>query len=170
MSFIPVSFVDFSSFAIAKGFNPVQYSNTGYFVLASNGIRVEFQNTRGGQFGVGYRNKKEAVEATFKALGGANGSPNGLVFINRITGSFNYKATNLEDFFALVEAVGAVELPKTIKGLNSPIASPKAPLVAYAGSPKAVGRSIKGELSPEEVAKIGSDSLARLEAKKGKVA
>lgn len=170
-AFSPISFVDFSKAAIEKGFNPVQYSTTGYFVLAANGLRVELQNTRGGQYGVGYRGVKSDVEIAFQALGGANGSPAGLKFINRITGSFNYRATNLEDFFALVELVGAVELPKKIRGLNAaPIASTKAPLVAYAGSPKAVGRSLLGELSPEEIAAIGANASKRLEAKKGKIA
>lgn len=170
-TFNPISFVDFSAFAISKGYNNAEaYSRTGYLVYAKNGIRIEFQNTRGGVFGVGYRNRKDAVEAVFKAIGGANNTL-GLSFLGRITGSFNFRATNLEDFFALVEAVGAIPLPVTIRGLNSAPAPVKAPaLVPFAGSEKAKGRSLKGELSPEEIAKIGSDSLARLEAKKGKIA
>lgn len=165
MTFNIVSFADFNAAAISKGYNNAEaYSRTGYLVYAKNGIRVEFQNTRGGVFGVGYRNKKSDVEHVYKAIGGTDNKM-GLTFLGRITGSFNFRATNLEAFFALVDAVGAIELPVSVRSINNgaTIAS-KPALVPFAGAEK--GRSLKGEKSADEIAKIGAQALARLENKK----
>lgn len=167
--FHPISFESFQSFAIGKGYNNAEsYSRTGYLVYAKNGIRVEFQNTRGGVFGVGYRNRKDQVEAVFTAL--KNKAPAGLTFINRITGSFNYRATNLDDFFALVEAVGAIDLPVAIRSLNKDTATtPAAKTVKLIPvAPKLpAGRSIVGEKTVEEINDIAAKAVARLERKKG---
>lgn len=164
MTFNIVSFADFNAAAIAKGYNNAEsYSRTGYLVYAKNGMRVEFQNTRGGVFGVGYRNKKSDVEHVYKAIGGTDNKM-GLTFLGRITGSFNFRAATLEAFFALVDAVGAIELPVSVRSINSaPIAS-KPALVPFAGADK--GRSLKSEKSADEIAAIGAQALARLENKK----
>lgn len=153
IAFTPVSFASFSEAAQARGLTPVQYSGTGYFVKAKNGIRVEFQNTRGGVFGVGYTNHVNKVETVFSALSGKDIA--GLQFIGRITRSFNYRATTLEAFFALVEAVGAVALPASVREVNSsaPVSKPVKPVYKVADARRIDPASEAGKA-------IASDALA----------
>ena len=147
-----MEFVTFSSFAAAasaRGLTAVKYSGTGYYVKAANGIRVEFQNTRGGVYGVGYTNNAKQVAAVYTAL--TANPPANLTFIKRLAGSFNYRATNLDDFFGLVEAVGKVALPFTGRGANDAVTVPVAPETAngevYGPAPAKVKAKAKAKVA-----------------------
>lgn len=166
-TFAPVPFSAFAEAAVKAGFEPVKYSGTGYYVKAKNGIRVEFQNTRGGVFGVGYTNPVAKVETVFKALS-AN-PPAGLSFIGRITRSFNYRATTLDAFFALVDAVGAVSLPASVREINAaPVASSPA-LVPFAGAEKKAKTPVRSiALDSPEGIEATAKALAAIEAKQAK--
>ena len=156
IAFAPVSFADFSAAVVAAGYTPVQYSGTGYYVKAKNGIRVEFQNTKDGQFGVGYTNPVNKVAAVFDAL---QANPvDGLVYINRITRSFNYRATDVAGFLKLVDAVGAVKLPASAREVNAatPVAAkPQKPVYKVADARRVDPASDAGKA-------IASDALASI--------
>lgn len=164
-TFAPIAFSAFADAAIARGLTPVQYSGTGYYVKAKNGIRVEFQNTRGGVFGVGYTNPVNKVETVFKALS-AN-PPAGLTFIGRIVRSFNYRATTLDAFFALVDAVGAVSLPASVREINADAPVKSAPaLVPFAGAEKKAKTPVRSiALDSPEGIEATAKALAAIEAK-----
>lgn len=171
-TFSPVSYADFKAEAERRGFvehkgsSPKtfwKYSGTGYKAIAKNGIRVEFQNTRGGVIGVGYANPIPKMETVFKALS-AN-PPEGLTFIGKITRSFNYRATTLEAFFNLVDKVGAVSLPASVREINAPASSAPA-LVPFAGSEKKVKNPVRSiALDSPEGVEATAKALAAIEGK-----
>lgn len=129
-----VTFTQFAAAAQARGMVAVKYSGTGYYIKAKNGIRVEFQNTRGGVYGVGYTNNAKQVQAVYEALKAA--PPKGLNLIAKLKGSFNYRATTLEDFFSLVETVGTVKLPFTGRGHTDAVVVETAKVEAPADTAK----------------------------------
>lgn len=177
-AFIPTTFVQFQAEAIKRGYNPIQWSSTQFILKTPNGMRCEFMNSRGGKFGFGYRCNPKTVQFLYKhikeqgkfTITEHNVTHNNPLLPTERRGSFNLRATNLTEFFDLVDYIAAMVFP--VVSSAAPAAAVPAPVKLIKAVPALpAAKPLVKEMTAEELADAKAEamkSLAVAERRAGK--
>ena len=118
---LDLTFADFDKAATERGYKATQYSQTGFFVKSSNGVRCELQKTKGGVNSIGYGSSSAIVDLLKAAVNSVAGPKNHK--IAELKGSVNFAHESIEKFFELVTFTETVKLPESKGKGGRPVGS-----------------------------------------------